>query len=111
MSYDNPYHVSVTNREIHHLFKLHLQSFTTYLALFFSRELFKLNPQAQQHYSAQWLMTMKASDSLKLADFAAAITTADASELQQMLEGKFLFQGEIEHPTFSISIQTDTEIL
>ena len=51
------------------------------------RELFKLNPQAQQHYSAQWLATIKASDSLKLADFAAAITTADGAELQAILEG------------------------
>ena len=46
-----------------------------------------MNPQAQQHYSAQWLATIKASDSLKLADFAAAITTADAAELQAILEG------------------------
>ena len=51
-------------------------------------ELFKLNTQTQQHYSAQWLATIKASDSLKLADFAAAITTADAADLQAILEGK-----------------------
>ena len=52
-------------------------------------ELFKLNPQAQQHYSAQWLATIKAADSLKLADFAAAITTGDAADLQAILEGYY----------------------
>jgi len=52
--------------------------------VFFS-ELFKLNPLAQEH-SAQWLSRFELSDSLKLADFASAITTADASELQGVLE-------------------------
>eukprot|EP00596_Hydrurales_sp_CCMP1899_P000283 CAMPEP_0119035724 /NCGR_PEP_ID=MMETSP1177-20130426/2932_1 /TAXON_ID=2985 /ORGANISM="Ochromonas sp, Strain CCMP1899" /LENGTH=950 /DNA_ID=CAMNT_0006994419 /DNA_START=142 /DNA_END=2994 /DNA_ORIENTATION=- len=49
-------------------------------------DLFKLNHQANQHYHAQWLGLIKTSDSLKLADFAAHITTADAIELQAVLE-------------------------
>lgn len=49
------------------------------------RELFKLNPLAQEH-SAQWLSRIELSDSFKLADVAAAITTADANELQGVLE-------------------------
>jgi Lon-like ATP-dependent protease len=49
------------------------------------RELFKLNPLAQEH-SAQWLSRIELSDSFKLADVAAAITTADSSELQGVLE-------------------------
>jgi ATP-dependent Lon protease len=49
------------------------------------RELFKLNPLAQE-YSAQWLSRIELSDAMKLADFAAAITTAEAEDLQKVLD-------------------------
>ena len=47
--------------------------------------MFKLNPIAQEH-SSHWLSRIELSDSLKLADFAAAITTSDSIELQAVLK-------------------------
>lgn len=49
------------------------------------KELFKVNPIAQEHVS-QWTSRMEFSDPYKLADLAASITTAEGSELQTVLE-------------------------
>ena len=50
-----------------------------------ARELLKINPLAQEHMQ-QWVTRMEFSDPLKLADFAASLTTASGPELQAVLE-------------------------
>ena len=50
-----------------------------------ARELIKLNPLAQEHMQ-QWVSRIELSDPFKLADFAAAMTTADGHDLQKVLE-------------------------
>ena len=49
------------------------------------RDLLKINPLAQQHMQ-QWVSRIELSDPFKLADFAAAMTTADSEDLQRILE-------------------------
>ncbi len=49
------------------------------------RELVRINPLAQEHMQ-QWVSRIEISDPFKLADFAASMTTASASELQAVLE-------------------------
>lgn len=50
-----------------------------------ARELIQINPLAHEHMQ-QWVSRIDISDPFKLADFAAAMTTADGVELQQVLE-------------------------
>jgi len=50
-----------------------------------ARELVQINPLANEHMQ-QWVSRIDISDPYKLADFAAAMTTADGVELQQILE-------------------------
>lgn len=52
-----------------------------------ARELVKINPLAQEHMQ-QWVQRIELTDPFKLADFAAAMTTADGAELQAVLEAK-----------------------
>ena len=44
-----------------------------------------MNPLAHEHIQ-QWVSRIDLSDPAKLADFAAAMTTADGQELQKVLE-------------------------
>jgi Lon-like ATP-dependent protease len=48
------------------------------------REIIKLNPMAHEHIQ-QWVQHIDLSDPYKLCDFAAAMTTAEGSELQKVL--------------------------
>lgn len=49
------------------------------------RDLVAMNPLAHEHIQ-QWVSRVELSDPFKLADFAAAMTTADGEELQKVLE-------------------------
>ena len=50
-----------------------------------ARELIKINPLAHEHMQ-QWVQRIELNDPYKLADFAAAMTTAGGAELQAVLE-------------------------
>jgi len=50
-----------------------------------ARELIKINPLAHEHMQ-QWVQRIELNDPYKLADFAAAMTTASGADLQAVLE-------------------------